>query len=97
MNDEIGRLINWISHIVYFSEKRITDQLVPADSQLRKEWDKNRDGRIDVPLPPFGKNEDPTDAWHAFIGTLPGLSFAEPTAQAPIEVRNAANRIDLFD
>src|SRR3982751_1084777 len=33
MNDEIRRLVNWISHIVYFSEKRITDQLVPADSQ----------------------------------------------------------------
>jgi hypothetical protein len=36
MNDEIRRLVNWISHIVYFSEKRITDQLVPADSQPAK-------------------------------------------------------------
>jgi hypothetical protein len=97
MNDEIRRLVNWISHIVYFSEKRITDQLVPADSQLRKEWDKDGDGRIDVPLPPFRKNDDPTNAWQAFTSTLSQLNFAEPIAQAPIEIRNAADRIDLGD
>ena len=97
MNDEIRRLVNWISHIVYFSEKRITDQLVPADSQLRKQWDKDADGRIDVPLPPFRKADDPTDAWQAFQSTLSELSFAEPIAQAPIEIRNAADRIELGD
>ena len=97
MNDEIRRLVNWVSHIVYFSEKGITDQLVPADSQLRKEWDKDGDGRLDVPLPPFRKNDDPADAWQAFMSTLSQLSFAEPIAQAPIEIRNAAGRIELDD
>jgi hypothetical protein len=97
MNDEIRRLVNWIGHIVYFREKRITDQLVPADSQLRKEWDKDADGRIDVPLPPFRKNDDSANAWLAFIGTLEQLNFAEPIAQAPIEIRNAAGRIELGD
>jgi hypothetical protein len=97
MNDEIRRLINWISHIVYFNEKRITDQLVPADSQLRKKWDRDGDGRIDVPLPPFRKNADSTNDWQDFMDTLSELSFAEPIAQAPIEIRNAANRIELGD
>ena len=97
MNDEIRRLINWISHIVYFSEKRITDQLVPADSQLRKKWDRDGDGRIDVPLPPFRKNDDPTNAWQDFIGTLLKLSFAEPIAPASTEIGNAADGIELGD
>lgn len=97
MNDEIRRLINWIGHIVYFSEKRITDQLVPAESPLRKDWDKDADGRIDVPLPPFRANDDPMDAWQDFNSMLANLSFSEPIAQAPIEIRNAVERIELDD
>ncbi len=52
---------------------------------------------IDVPLPPFRKNDDPTNAWQGFMSRLSELSFAEPIAQAPIEIRSAADRIQLGD
>jgi hypothetical protein len=88
---DVRRFLKWIGITVIYSEKGVTDQVVPPESLLRKEWDKDGDGRLNVPLPPIRSGSD-AKAWQDFTSTFPDLPPTEDSGIPDSEVRLAANR-----
>jgi hypothetical protein len=69
LTEETSRLLRMLGQVTVFGDKALTDQIVPADSPLRTNWDKDRDGKFEVPLPPVDLPLD-TSAWQDFSNDL---------------------------
>ncbi|MGH9895466.1 MAG: hypothetical protein ACREA0_26475, partial [bacterium] len=66
LQDDAIRFLTWAGQLVFYNEKQIMDQLVPADALLRKEYDQDGDGRINVQLPPIGVPRSTEGRWQEF-------------------------------
>lgn len=91
LTNEVSRLLTWIGVTVIYSEKGVTDQVVPTESLLRKEWDKDGDGRLNIPGPPISSGSD-AKAWQDFTGTFPDLPATERSGIPDTEIRVAADQ-----
>jgi hypothetical protein len=92
---EVGRLFEFLGQVVFLGDKGITDQLLPADSAIRKSWDTDGDGRLEVPLPPIASNAE-ADAWSAFQKALEAETDARsPIGVARLEIVQRADNIVL--
>jgi hypothetical protein len=69
LTEETSRLLRMLGQITVFGDKALTDQIVPTDSPLRVHWDKDQDGKFEIPLPPVDLPED-TSAWQDFSNDL---------------------------
>ena len=79
LKDELNRSVRNLVTVTLLRDKGVTDQLLDKDSPLRKNWDKNLDGQIEVPDPK-------SNEWKSFThdvtverknGTLMGRALLE--------------------
>lgn len=68
LKDDMDRSARYLTLVALLRDKGITDQLVPADSPLRR-WDKDGDGLIEMPNPPLAGTKAPKD-WQDFANAL---------------------------
>jgi hypothetical protein len=69
LTEETSRLLALLGEITILGNKELTDKIVPADSPLRANWDKNQDGKFEVPLPPVDMPGGGQD-WQGFTTDL---------------------------
>jgi hypothetical protein len=93
--EEAGRLLERFGEFTMLGDRALTDKVVPQDSPLRTNWDKDKDGRFEIPLPPAGLPGGTSD-WQKFTvdmtferdrGSLIGRMF--------LEVSYTAERLQL--
>ena len=76
-------------------DKALTDKVVPQDSPLRTNWDKDKDGKFEVPLPPAGL-PGVTSAWQGFTKDLTfERDRGSPIGRILLEVSYTAERLQL--
>jgi hypothetical protein len=68
LTNEMDRATHYLALVAVFGDKELTAQLVPPGSPLRQ-WDKDGDGRIQMPTPPLAGTKTPKD-WQAFTEAL---------------------------
>jgi hypothetical protein len=69
LTEEASRLLERLGEFTVLGDKALTDKVIPEDSPLRTNWDKDKDGKFEVPLPPAGL-PGVTSAWQDFTKDL---------------------------
>jgi len=68
LTNEMDRATHYLALIAVFGDKELTEKLVASDSPLRQ-FDKDNDGRIEIPTPPLAGTKTPKE-WQAFTEAL---------------------------
>jgi hypothetical protein len=91
--DELHRPLTFLAEIVVLGENGLTDQLVPPDSPLRTDWDRNSDGQIEVPPPPLPRAD--ADAWDDFTRAIEHeRRRGSPTGRVLLEISSWAQKFE---
>lgn len=93
LQQDARRFLMWAAQLVFYDEKEIMDQLAPADSLVRKEYDQDGDGRINVQLPPIGVPSSTNGRWTRFDEAIAESSDSLSVARAEIGLAAAQPEI----
>jgi len=93
LQQDARRFLTWAAQLAFYNEKQIMDQLAPADSLLRKEYDQDGDGRINVQLPPIGVPSSTDGRWTKFDDAIADSSDSLSVARAEIGLAAAQPEI----
>jgi hypothetical protein len=95
LTEEASRLLEMLGEITILGDKALTDQIIPEDSPLRANWDKDKDGKFEVPLPPAGL-PGVTSAWQDFTKDLTfEMDRGSLIGRILLEVSYTAERLQL--
>ena len=95
LTEEASRLLELLGEITILGDKALTDQIVPKDSPLRANWDKDGNGKFEVPLPPAGLPGG-TSAWQEFTKDLTfEMDRGSPIGRILLEVSLTAQKLQL--
>lgn len=95
LTEQAGRLLTLLGEFTLLGDKALTDQIVPGDSPLRANWDKDKNGKIEVPLPPAGL-PGVTSAWQNFTKDLTfERSRGSAIGRIVLEISHTAERLHL--
>lgn len=93
LQSDATRFLMWAAQLVFYNEKQIMDQLVPTDALLRKEYDQDADGRINVPLPPIAVPRSTGGRWQQFDDAI--ASSGDSLQFARTEIGRAAAQPEI--